>query len=449
MHNPDIVAIVSEVLHSLTGVINESSPPFSYRNNEYALQLLNDAPVPLRNAADIMINILGSSHLNIRSSFSTAHMVQSPSDASLVGDIITSYLNQCSFIWEEAPASMELEQSVLSWFLEILSLQYTHQGLITSGGTISNLIALHLAKEKYPHRSLGKVRILCTEDRHLSIERAARIIGLSASNIHCIPSGLSQDQSWCWRKFCDEIEDSGGVPVSVISTYGQTGSGQIEDLELHKNIAERLGAWLHVDAAWGAGRFLKSMDFPYANILASADSISWDPHKTMSVSYPAGVLLVKKSQNISSLSVPSTYALSEASRAQDTGHFHLEGSRPLTAIKLWLNIKVMGLEGFRSHAKQLHDIALFIYDEVVKSDGYVPYQLPHTNIVCFRPKSCRYFGDVSLFDIRQKLFATGRPYFSTAEIEGQEYFRMVITNPHTSVEQFQSMLAELESFSSA
>ena len=78
--------------------------------------------------------------------------------------------------------------------------------------------------------------------------------------------------------------------------------------------------------------------------MAQGDSVSWDPHKSLYVSYSVGALLLWDANTSGPLEFHGgEYAL-KAEESEDAGHRHFEGSRQFEALKVWMAIKHIGVE---------------------------------------------------------------------------------------------------------
>src|SRR5205814_8824521 len=106
-----------------------------------------------------------------------------PTDASILGDCLASNANLFSGVWKEAAGVAQVEIVVLDWFKQLLGYPPEALGIVTSGGSEANLTALVAAREKIPYADRGNIILYASEQRHWSIDRAAKIIGLAPEQI--------------------------------------------------------------------------------------------------------------------------------------------------------------------------------------------------------------------------------------------------------------------------
>ena len=111
-----------------------------------------------------------------------------------------SALNQSMDSFDQAPAATIIEQQMISWICELSGLPATASGTFTAGGTQSNYMGLLLARDEFLSgrwqwctRSKGlppesnRLRILCSDVAHFSVEKAAIQLGLGTDSVVRVP----------------------------------------------------------------------------------------------------------------------------------------------------------------------------------------------------------------------------------------------------------------------
>ena len=86
---------------------------------------------------------------------------------------------------------------------------------------------------------------------------------------------------------------AGLIPVAVVATAGTTNEGAVDDLDRCADVAERYGAALHVDAAYGGAFALTARGRAALAGISRADTVVVDPHKGLFAPYGLGALLAK------------------------------------------------------------------------------------------------------------------------------------------------------------
>ncbi len=175
-----------------------------------------------------------------------------PSFASILGECLAASTNLFAGVWKEAAGPAQVEIVVLDWFKQLLGYPASAAGLLTSGGSEANLTALIVAREKIPYADRPRIVLYASEHRHWSIDRAAKIIGLTPEQIRPLPCDAD------FRLEIDALriaiaadERAGRSPWAVIANAGTTNTGSVDPLAALADIAAEGRLWLHVDAAYG------------------------------------------------------------------------------------------------------------------------------------------------------------------------------------------------------
>src|SRR5262249_4085418 len=105
-----------------------------------------------------------------------------------VADLIADATNRYVGAWLPAPGLVQLEVNVIQWFCAMLGLPDTAGGLLTTGGSLANLIAVIAARrERLPPDFLKGV-VYTSEETHHSVRKAALLAGLLPEHVRAIPT---------------------------------------------------------------------------------------------------------------------------------------------------------------------------------------------------------------------------------------------------------------------
>jgi L-2,4-diaminobutyrate decarboxylase len=115
----------------------------------------------------------------------------------------------------------------MDWIVPFFGMSGGH---MVPGSTIANLTALWAARE-----CAGVKEVAYAEAAHLSVGKAAHILGLTQRPLPCGPSGALLPDA-----LPDDLQNT-----ALVLTAGTTSTGAIDDLALCGR-----AAWTHVDAAW-------------------------------------------------------------------------------------------------------------------------------------------------------------------------------------------------------
>ena len=283
--------------------------------------------------------------------------VPAPTSMGIVADALTAAFNPQLANWTHAPFPIELEQHVLRAIAGRVGYDASSSdGTFTSGGAEANhtalVCALAAASPDYRPRGVRAFSrppsIYVSEEAHHSWVKAARASGLGDDAVRWIKTRDGCMDLGALQRRLDR-DRSSQQPVLVVATAGTTAGGALDPIRQMAAVAARHGVWLHVDAAW-AGALIASDTLRHLlDGIETADSITCDAHKWLSVPMGAGIYLSKRSGTLaSSFDVATGYmpVAQEGSPAMDPYRTSLQWSRRFIGLKLFMTLATAGWEGF-------------------------------------------------------------------------------------------------------
>ncbi|MFO8174431.1 MAG: aminotransferase class I/II-fold pyridoxal phosphate-dependent enzyme, partial [Longimicrobiales bacterium] len=221
-----------------------------------------------------------------------AFIPSSPTWPSVLGETLATGFNIFQGTWLESAGPSQLELVVMDWFRSWLGLPETGGGLLTSGGSAANLVALVTAREAAGN-PLQPVLYL-SDQGHSSLERGARIAGIPADAIRKIPT----DDAFRVRldaleAAVDLDEAEGRTPLCICANAGATNTGAVDPLGEMGAFARGRSIWFHVDGAYGGFAVLTREGRTILRGMELADSVTLDPHKWLFQPYETGCLMVR------------------------------------------------------------------------------------------------------------------------------------------------------------
>jgi len=158
------------------------------------------------------------------------------------------------------------------------------------------------------------------------------------------------------------------VPAAIIATAGTTGTGAIDPIDELADIAARVGAWLHVDAAYGGAIVLSEKLRPLLRGIERADSITFDAHKWLYAPLISTFLLVRDASALHrSFSAHAAYVEQDrdvADRGSDLGFEGLQLSRSFNALHVWIGVLAHGRAAFARRIEHDVELADWLADRV-------------------------------------------------------------------------------------
>jgi len=385
-----------------------------------------------------------------------AFIPSAPSFVSVLGDLLTAGTNFFCGVWLEASGPSMVELSVLDWFAQWLGCPAETRGILTSGGSESNLTALVTARERLSFDDRGRAVLYLTELRHSSMDRAARIVGLRSQQLRPVPA----DEGF--RLAPDALvaavtrdREAGLLPWAVAANAGATNTGTVDPLGALADVCRDQKLWFHVDAAYGWPAVLTPKGKAALDGIGRADSITLDPHKWFGQTFECGCLLVRDGKQLGRAFAIRADYMQDVEPAQDEINFadhSLALTRRFRALRLWLSIKVLGLGWFRTliaHCCNLAELAQALLEASPAFEVMCPRQL---SIVCFRfvppgfkvreAADERQLDELNLALI-ERLRATGRAFISSTRLRGRVALRFCFVNWRTTAKDVEEIVALL------
>ena len=248
--------------------------------------------------------------------YCAAHLHCPPLAVSVAAETAVAALNQSLDSWDQSPAAGEIEERVVRTLTRAVGYPDASAGVLTSGGTESNLMGLLLARDDVLRRrfdadpdldgvppfAAGRLRILASDQAHFSVARNAAILGLGERCVVPVATDLEgRMRPDALAAALEALVGRDEIPLAVVATAGTTDLGAIDPLTPIAKLAQRHGAWFHVDAAYGGGLILGTEPDERLQDLQAADSVTLDLHKLGWQPVPAGCFLVKAAASLRSL----------------------------------------------------------------------------------------------------------------------------------------------------
>ncbi len=237
-------------------------------------------------------------------------------------------------------------------------------GAFCSGGTIANITALWVARNRFfapdgnfrgiaqeglaralRHRGVEGIAVLVSERGHYSFGKAADLLGLGRDQLIKVKTGENNRiDLHALRQECRRLQDENIRPLAFIGIAGTTETGNIDPLEAMADLAAEIGCHFHVDAAWGGPTLFSQRHRHLLAGIERADSVTIDAHKQLYVPMGAGMVVFKDPTAVSAIEHHAAYILRHGSK--DLGSHTLEGSRPGKALLVHAGLSIIGRKGY-------------------------------------------------------------------------------------------------------
>ena len=375
-----------------------------------------DEPEPFAAVLQDLDDVLlpGITHWNHPRFF--AYFAISGSEPGILAELLAATLNVNAMLWRTSPAATELEELVLDWVAQLMGLPEGLHGHIEDTASTSTLAALAAARELRP----GGV-VLCSDQAHSSVEKAARILGLEARKV-------AVDDEFRMRPdaLAEALEDA--EVAAVVATVGTTSTTSVDPVPVIADLAERAGAWLHVDAAY-AGSAMVCDELRWAlEGCERADSLVVNPHKWLFTPVDCSCLFSRRPEVLRrAFSLVPEYLRSdeEATNLMDYGPAL---GRRFRALKLWAVIRCYGRSGLQERIREHVRLAQLFASWVEAEPGWDVVAPVPFSAVCFRHEG----SDEENRAIIERANATGEVFLSPTVLRNRTVLRLAIGNLRTT-----------------
>jgi len=376
--------------------------------------------------------------------------IGSPSNpVSPLADFAAAGVNAFAASWAGGSGASAVELAVVDWMRGWMGLPDTAEGILVSGGSVGNLTALAAAAHDRVGAERARATAYTSEHAHASIVRAWRVLGFDPGHLRVLPAdpaGRLTASAVAEAARADRRE--GLEPFCVVATAGTTSTGSVDELPALAELCERERIWLHVDGAYGAPARLCERGMSAVAGIELADSLVLDPHKWLFQPYEVGCVLVRHAGLLEeAFTLDGAYLRDTLGHGVDLRNRGLQLSRGSRALKLWLSLRVFGLDAFR--AAIAHGITLAEHAESIlrARAGWEVVSPAQLGIVCFRrlrdgagPEELDRLND----ELVRSAVADGYAAPSSTVLDGRTAIRLCTINPRTTFEEIDETIERLE-----
>jgi aromatic-L-amino-acid decarboxylase len=366
---------------------------------------------------------------------------------------------------EHAPNHVEAQ--VLDWCKEMLGYPMRASGLLVSGGSMANLVALAVARHARAgvdvrrdgvRAAAGRLMVYGSREAHSSVQKAVELLGLGSESLRLAPvDGDYQVDVAALAHLLREDRAAGAIPICIVGNLGTVNTGAIDDLDALADLAAAERVWFHVDGAFGALAALVPEYAARTGALTRADSVAFDLHKWMYAPFEAGCVLVRDAEtHRRAFSIFPDY-LARATRGVAGGELWLSEygvqlSRGFRALKIWMSLKEHGIDRYARLVRQNIDQARYLA-ALVRAAPDLELMAPvPLNVVCFRWAGAG-LDDAALDTINQEVLLTlhesGVAVPSNALLGGRFAIRVAITNHRSRRDDFDLLVREVRRLGAA
>jgi aromatic-L-amino-acid decarboxylase len=341
-----------------------------------------------------------------------AYFAVSGSEPGILAELLAATLNNVGILWRTSPASAELEALTLDWTAQLLGLPAGWHGHIEDTASVSTIAALAAARE-----ATGGHVVVCSEEAHSSVERAARLLGLETRKV-------PTDDAFRLR--ADALDLTGAA--AVIATVGTTSTTSVDPVPAIADACAERGVWLHIDAAYaGAAWVCPELRWSQAGV-DRADSLVVNAHKWLFTPMDCSLLWTSRPEALrAAFSLVPEY-LRTRDEVENISDYGPALGRRFRSLKLWAVLRCYGREGLQARIREAIRLAA-LFETWVEADPEWELCAPRDfSVVCFRRRGT----DEENEAILERVNASGEIFISHTRLNGRYVLRLAVGNERTT-----------------
>jgi glutamate/tyrosine decarboxylase-like PLP-dependent enzyme len=367
--------------------------------------------------------------------------------SALAADWLTSAWDQNAGVSACGPAAAVVEEIAGAWLKELLGLPGEASFALTSGCQLAHFTCLAAARYAVL-RDVGwdvnadglfgapPVRVITSDQRHMSVDRALRFLGFGNRSLLILPS---EQNGRLDPGALQTAVAADHRPTIVVLNAGDLNIGAFDQFERLIPIAKAAKAWVHVDGAFGLIARASRSKQPLMAGIELADSWASDAHKWLNVPYDNGLAFVRDcAAHRASMTASASYITADG-KARDQIDWNPEWSRRARGFALYAALRELGRNGL----EDLVDRCCAHAHAIVMGIGALPgaeiLWVPQLNqgLVRFldlRPKATEEDHNTRTDSVIAAVNASGEAFFSGTTWRAKRAMRVSVVNWRTTAD---------------
>jgi glutamate/tyrosine decarboxylase-like PLP-dependent enzyme len=354
--------------------------------------------------------------------------------AALAADWLTSAWDQNAGLYVGGPSASVVEQVTREWLVELLGLPGEASVGFVTGTQMAHVTGLAAARfhvldglgwdvNRDGLAGAPPVRVLVGDKRHVTVDRALRLLGLGA------PTTVPADDQGRMEPDALRAALSDG-PAIVCAQAGEVNTGAFDPLPEIAAACEESGAWLHVDGAFGIWAAVSPRLRHLVAGIEHADSWTTDAHKWLNVPYDSGIVFCAHPESHrSAMTVTASYLIQDegARRVRDQVDWVPEFSRRARGFAVYAALRSLGRSGIVELVERCCDGAARFGEAIAELDGVEVLNDVVLNQVLFR-----FDSDERTDEMLHRVQESGEIWLSGTTWNGQKAIRVSVSNWQTT-----------------
>jgi glutamate/tyrosine decarboxylase-like PLP-dependent enzyme len=366
--------------------------------------------------------------------------------AALAADWLTSAWDQNAGLYVGGPSASVVEQVTREWLVELLGLPAEASIGFVTGTQMAHVTGLAAARFHVLDAAGGDVgadgltgappvRVLVGEKRHVTVDRALRLLGLGE------PTVVAADDQG--RLLVDPLREAlGEGPTIVCAQAGEVNTGAFDPLPEIADACDETGAWLHVDGAFGLWAAVAPSRRHLVEGIERADSWTTDAHKWLNVPYDSGIVLCAHPESHrAAMTITASYLIQDEGeqRVRDQVDWVPEFSRRARGFPVYAALRSLGRSGIAELVERCCEGATRFAAAIAELPGVELLNEVVLNQVLFR-----FDSDGRTDDVLRRVQEGGAVWMSGTTWDGRKAIRVSVSNWQTGEEEIRLAVEAFE-----
>jgi glutamate/tyrosine decarboxylase-like PLP-dependent enzyme len=368
-------------------------------------------------------------------------------DAATAAEIVSAGWDQCAFNAALSPAAMAAEAAAGTWLKDLLGIPGSASVGFVTGGQEANTVGLAAARhhvlsdvgwdvERRGLAGAPPVRIIASDERHATIDRAIRLLGFGTDAITSVRAG--DDGAVDVGDLERVLRGTPPGPTVVCLQAGNVNTGACDDLRTGCDVAREHGAWVHVDGAFGLWAAASPTTRPLVEGLEAADSWGCDGHKWLNVPYDAGYVFCSRPDvHAAAVSYTAAYLTGSGVGPAVGGDLTLGSSRRARGFATWAALRQLGRDGIAEMIERSCTLARRF------ADGVAAGGLQVVNDVVLNQVLVAVGSEAETERVLSRVQSRGVCWLGGTTWRGQRLLRISVANATTTEQDIDRSVAEV------
>ncbi len=415
---------------------------------------LDEAGVPACQVIDEIVAATAGGHLGSAGGRFFAWVIGGALPSALAADWLTSTWDNNATLYACGPASSIVEEVAGAWLKEILDLPRQASFAFTTGCQMAHFTCLAAARhallrdrgwnvERDGLHGAPVLRVLATEHRHASVERALRFLGIGTAAL--VPLATDSESRVTLEALSDALQSSEAATIVQLDA-ADLNVGAIDPFEKLVPMARAAGAWVHVDGAFGLWARASRIHRDKIAGVELAHSWATDAHKWLNTPKDIGFAIITDTKAHRAAMTVSAHYMVYDGDTRDQIEWTPDWTRRARGFPVYAALRELGRHGMAALIDRCceYAAALAVGISALHGAELVAAATLNQALVRFRssqPGALDEDHDERTAAVIAAINAEGTAFFSGTVWKGRRVMRISVVNWRTTAEDVNAAIA--------